>query len=157
MWFEASKPGVYHLFCAEYCGTDHSGMTGRVVVMESVDYQTWLAGGADEYRTLADQGKQFFADHDCASCHAEGRRRRAPMLGGLFGTRVRLENGDTALFDETYIRESILDPNAKVSFGYEPLMPTYRGQLSEEQILALIEYIKSLGPAADGVSERRQP
>ena len=158
MWFEATKPGVYHLFCAEYCGTDHSGMIGRVIVMENTDYQKWLAGAAEgpDQLTLAGRGEQLFVEYDCAACHATGSRQRCPTLGGLYGTQVPLENGQTILFDETYIRESIMDPNAKVARGYPALMPTFQGQLTEEQILALIAYIKSLGPTPERAPEGTQ-
>jgi cytochrome c oxidase subunit 2 len=154
MWFQATRPGVYHLFCAEYCGTDHSKMIGRVVVMEDVDYQTWLGGYTEE--TPVEAGEKLFTQFDCANCHESARRQRCPPLGGLYGSHVSLEGGGTALFDETYIRESILDPKAKVAAGYPPNMPTYRGQISEEQITALIAYIKSLSPNPAG-RQRSQP
>src|SRR5262249_14713665 len=99
-------------------------------------------------KTPVEEGADLFTALDCASCHESGRRQRCPMLGGLFGTQVPLEGGGTALFDETYIRESILDPKAKVVRGFPPLMPTFRGQVNEEQILALIAYIKSLTPTS---------
>jgi len=151
MWFQPTRPGQYHLFCAEYCGTDHSRMIGRVVVMEDMEYQTWLGGYTAE--TPVEAGQKLFVDLDCASCHESGRRQRCPTLGGLYGTQVRLADGRTVLFDENYIRESILDPKAKVVAGYQPVMPTFRGQVTEEQILALIAYIKSLSPNA-AVPER---
>jgi len=144
MWFQPTKPGEYHLFCAEYCGTDHSKMIGRVVVMQDLAYQAWLGGETAE--TPVQAGEKLFTQFDCASCHESGRRQRCPTLGGLYGTMVPLANGGTALFDETYIRESILDPKAKIAAGYPPVMPTFRGQVSEEQMLALIAYIKSLSP-----------
>jgi cytochrome c oxidase subunit 2 len=151
MWFEPTKPGVYHLFCAEYCGTGHSRMIGRVVVMEDMEYQTWLGGYSAE--TPVEAGRKLFVEFDCSSCHESGLRQRCPTLGGLYGTQVRLADGRTALFDEAYIRESILDPKAKVAAGYQPVMPTFRGQVTEDQILALIAYIKSLSPNA-AVPER---
>jgi cytochrome c oxidase subunit 2 len=154
MWFQPTKPGVYHLFCAEYCGTDHSRMIGRIVVMEDMAYQAWLAGSTEE--TPAQAGEKLFTQFDCVNCHGSGRRQRCPSLGGLYGTEVRLAGGGRALFDEAYIRESILDPKAKVVAGYEPIMPTFRGQVSEEQILALIAYIKSLSPNQT-VSQRSKP
>jgi cytochrome c oxidase subunit II len=126
-------------------------MIGRVVVMEDMQYQTWLGGYTAE--TPVEAGQKLFVDLDCASCHESGRRQRCPTLGGLYGTQVRLADGRTVLFDETYIRESILDPKAKVVAGYQPVMPTFRGQVTEEQILALIAYIKSLSPNA-AVPER---
>ena len=142
-WFEATKPGRYYLFCAEYCGTNHSGMGGYVVVMEPADYQQWLAGGASE--SAASQGQKLFEERGCASCHQADRQGRGPMLEGLFGSRVELANRETVVADEAYIRESILQPNAKLVAGFQPIMPTFQGQLSEEQILQLIAYIRSLG------------
>jgi cytochrome c oxidase subunit 2 len=154
MWFQATRPGEYHLFCAEYCGTDHSKMIGRVVVMEDLDYQTWLGGYTDE--TPVQAGEKLFTQFDCANCHESGRRQRCPTLGGLFGTQVSLSGGGSALFDEAYIRESILYPRAKVAAGYEAVMPTYLGQITEEQILALTAYIKSLSPN-QSATRRTQP
>jgi cytochrome c oxidase subunit II len=154
MWFEPTKPGEYHLFCAEYCGTDHSKMIGRVVVMEDMAYQTWLGGYTEE--TPVQAGEKLFTQFDCVNCHASGRRQRCPNLTGLYGTMVSLTGGGSALFDEAYIRESILDPKAKIAAGFEPLMPTFRGQVSEEQMLALIAYIKSLSPN-QAVPQRSKP
>jgi cytochrome c oxidase subunit 2 len=151
MWFEPTKAGEYHLYCAEFCGTDHSKMIGRVVVMEDNEYQTWLGGYTEE--TPVQAGEKLFTQFDCANCHESGRRQRCPTLGGLYGTQVPLESGGTALFDEAYIRESILDPKAKVAAGFPPNMPTFRGQVSEEQMLALIAYIKSLTPNAGVVRQ----
>jgi cytochrome c oxidase subunit 2 len=154
MWFEPTKPGEYHLFCAEYCGTDHSKMIGRIVVMEDRLYQTWLGGYTEE--TPVQAGEKLFTQFDCVNCHASARRQRCPNLTGLYGTVVPLASGGTALFDEAYIRESILDPKAKIAAGFEPLMPTFRGQVSEEQMLALIAYIKSLSPN-QAVPQRSKP
>jgi cytochrome c oxidase subunit 2 len=154
MWFEPSKPGEYHLFCAEYCGTDHSKMIGRIVVMEDTAYQTWLGGYTEE--TPVQAGEKLFTQFDCVNCHASGRRQRCPNLTGLYGTVVPLAGGGSALFDEAYIRESILDPKAKIAAGFEPQMPTFRGQVSEEQMLALIAYIKSLSPN-QAVPQRSTP
>jgi cytochrome c oxidase subunit 2 len=144
MWFEATRPGDYHLFCAEYCGTEHSGMIGRVVVMEPYDFQQWLSGAAEA--SPVEAGEKLFTEFNCGDCHASGQRQRGPQLGGLFGTQVLLAGGQSVLFDESYIRESILDPNAKVAAGYQPVMPTFRGQISEEQIIQLMMNIKSLTP-----------
>jgi cytochrome c oxidase subunit 2 len=121
---------------------DHSKMIGRVV-MEDLDYQNWLGGYTAE--TPVQAGKNFSLTR-LRQLHESGRRQRCPTLGGLYGTEVPLVGGAKAIFDETYIRESILDPKAKVAAGYEPLMPTFRGQVTEEQMLALIAYIKSLSP-----------
>jgi cytochrome c oxidase subunit 2 len=144
MWFEPTKPGEYHLFCAEYCGAYHSGMIGRVVVMQPADFQKWLGGATED--SPVRNGEKLFTAFDCVNCHASGARRRGPQLAGLYGSEVLLESGATAKFDENYIRESIVNPNAKVVRGYPAVMPTYRGQLSEEQILQLIAYIRSLTP-----------
>ncbi len=143
IWFEATKPGRYHLFCAEYCGTRHSGMTGEVVVLEPNDYQTWLSGGAAE-GSLASAGEKLFSDLACNTCHRPDSQGRGPVLDGLFGKTVTMQNGENVPFDEAYIRESILNPTAKVVAGFQPIMPTFQGLVSEEQLLQLIEYVKSL-------------
>jgi len=143
IWFQATKPGRYHLFCAEYCGTRHSGMIGEVVVMEPSEYQTWLSGGAPE-GSLASAGEKLFQDLACVTCHRADAQGRGPMLQGLFGKTVQLQNGETVVADEAYIRESILRPSARITAGYQPIMPTFQGLISEEQLLELIEYVKSL-------------
>lgn len=142
MWFTPSKPGRYRLFCTEYCGTEHSRMIGWVVVQEVEDYQQWLASVPVE-ATLAQQGGKIYARLGCQECHAEGSDL-APSLAGLYGREVRLASGATVRADESYLRESILDPDAKLVAGFEPAMSTYRGQVSEEELLALISYLKSL-------------
>jgi cytochrome c oxidase subunit 2 len=147
MWFEATRPGEYYLFCAEYCGTGHSGMIGRVVVMEPDEFQRWLGGVTEE--SPVEAGERLFTEFDCVNCHATGVRARGPQLGRLFGKPVRLADGRTVIFDEAYIRESIVNPNAKVVAGFQPVMPTYRGQVSEEQILQIMAYIRSLSPQED--------
>src|SRR3989449_5916253 len=143
IWFQATKPGRYHLFCAEYCGTKHSGMIGEVVVMEPSEYQTWLSGGAPE-GSLASAGEKLFQDLACVTCHRADTPGRGPLLQGLFGKTVELQNGERVVADEAYIRESILRPSAKITAGYQPIMPTFQGLISEEQLLELIEYVKSL-------------
>jgi cytochrome c oxidase subunit 2 len=143
MWFQSTKPGSYHLFCAEYCGTRHSGMIGRVVVMEPNDFQRWLASGQAE-GSLASEGGKLFADLACNTCHRPDAQGRAPVLEGLFGKTVGLEGGGTALVDEAYLREAIVNPAARITAGFQPIMPTYQGVLNEEGLLALIEYVKSL-------------
>ena len=152
LWFNATKLGTYHIFCAEYCGTNHSGMIGRVVVMEQDEYSSWLGGGVPE-GTLADQGEELFTQYACITCHAPGAVARGPVLNGLVGSTVTLEGGTTVVADAEYIRESILNPMAKVVAGFPPIMPTFQGQLSEEQVLALTEYIKSLPAGAPGSHE----
>jgi cytochrome c oxidase subunit 2 len=147
LWFNATKPGRYHIFCAEYCGTKHSGMIGTVVVMEPAQYQSWLAGGATE-GTMADRGAKLFSDLACTTCHLDSGQGRGPSLKDIIGTRVELVDGSTAVIDEGYLRESILNSQAKVVKGFTPLMPTFQGLISEEGLAALIEHIKSLSPQA---------
>jgi cytochrome c oxidase subunit 2 len=152
LWFEATKPGKFYLFCAEYCGTNHSGMGGYVYVMEPTAYQQWLAGGTGAESASA-QGQKLFQERGCASCHqteAGGQQGRGPTLFGLFGKKQQIQGGDEVTVDEAYIRESILNPQAKVALGFQPIMPTFQGQLSEEQILQLVAYIRSLGAQTEG-------
>jgi cytochrome c oxidase subunit II len=146
MWFEASKPGTYQLFCAEYCGMSHSRMIGKVTALEPVAFQTWLAGGKVT-GTMADLGAKVFNDLGCATCHTDTAQGRGPSLRGVFGHEVTLVDGQKVTVDEAYIRESILNPTAKMVAGFPPLMPTFQGVVSEEQIAQLIAYIKTLAPA----------
>jgi cytochrome c oxidase subunit 2 len=145
LWFRAIKPGTYHLFCAEYCGTQHSGMVGSIVVMEPAQYEAWMSGGSSG--PLSASGEKIFAELGCATCHRTDARGRGPNLQGVFGKPVRLEDGRTVTADENYVRESILDPGAKIVSGYKPVMPTFQGLLSEEQLNALVAYVKSLSMA----------
>ena len=150
MWFEATTPGTYKLFCAEYCGMSHSKMGGSVVAMEPAAFQTWLAGGATT-GSLADQGLKLFGQLGCVTCHMAQNQGRGPSLQGVFGSQVTLAGGEKVTADEGYVRESIFNPTAKVVDGYEPIMPTYQGLLSEEDVMQLIAYLKSLdGQAARG-------
>jgi cytochrome c oxidase subunit 2 len=144
IWFEATRPGSYHLFCAEYCGTKHSGMVGQVIVMEPHLYEAWLSSGGGE-GTLASEGGKLFADLACNTCHRPETQGRGPILEGLFGRTVALEGGGTARVDEAYLRESILTPNERLTANFQPIMPSYQGLITEEQLLGLIEYVKSLG------------
>jgi cytochrome c oxidase subunit II len=150
-WFHATKPGVYHLFCAEYCGTAHSGMIGQVVVLEPAQYQAWLAGGAT-FGSLAANGESMFQQLGCPTCHRFDVQGRGPNLIGVFGKPVQLEDGRTVIADENYIRESILSPSAKIVSGFKPIMPTFQGLVSEEQLTALVAYIKSLSPSPSGAA-----
>jgi cytochrome c oxidase subunit 2 len=143
LWFKATKPGRYRLFCAEYCGTNHSGMGGWVVVLERADYQKWLTGGMSQ-GTMAQTGEKLFRDLSCITCHREDTTGRGPTLIGLFGKAVNLDNGSTVEADEAYVRESIVNPRAKMVSGFQPIMPTFQGLISEEGLLQLIEYIKTL-------------
>jgi cytochrome c oxidase subunit 2 len=144
LWFQATKPGRYHLMCAEYCGTQHSHMRGEVVVMDDADFERWLTGGAAQ-GSLASEGEQLFGVLACNSCHLLGARQgRGPDLSGLFGSQVVLQGGATITADEAYIRNSILRPADQVVDGFQPIMPAFQGLVSEDQMLELIEYIKSL-------------
>ena len=139
-WFTPTKVGEYHLFCAEYCGKQHSGMIGKIVVMDEAKYQAWLAGSAAKNRRLAKAGEKLFAQYGCATCHGQ----QGPTMAGLYGQAQTLADGSKVIADEAYMRESILNAPAKIVAGYPPIMPSYRGQLSEEQMSQLIDYIKSL-------------
>jgi cytochrome c oxidase subunit 2 len=143
-WFEATKPGTYDLFCSAYCGSLHSRMIGKVVVMPPDEFQTWLAGGPAGV-PAATAGESVFQAQGCPSCHQPDGRGRGPALVGVFGRDVKLSDGRSVRADETYLRESIVDPRAKLVAGYEPVMPTYQGLIGEEQMLQLIAYIESLG------------
>ncbi len=145
LWFEADRIGTYHLFCAQYCGAEHSRMTGRVVVMEPHDYQSWLAG-EKRGRPPAESGAALFVSKACVTCHRPDTAARAPVLTGLFGRKVALQDGRSIVADEGYIRESILNPQAKIVAGYQPIMPTFQGQVGEEELLQLIDYVKTLKP-----------
>ncbi len=171
LWFEATQTGEYHLFCAEYCGTQHSGMVGKVVVMEPSQYQAWLqatrpagqsevipqhqgAGGEQQPQTMAQAGAQFFQNFGCSSCHVMQGQGTGPSLVGLFGKQVQLENGDVVVADEQYIRRSILDPQAQIVKGYPPIMPTFAGQINEDELMRLVEYIRNLHTAEAGDNTR---
>jgi cytochrome c oxidase subunit 2 len=143
-WFEATKTGTFHLFCAEYCGMNHSGMIGSVIVMEPREFDNWLSGNTGN-TTPAVAGQQLYQTLGCVSCHgASGEGGRGPTLAGLFGRQVRLVGGQTVRADEAYIRESIINPQAKLVEGFGPIMPTFQGQISEDQLVQLLAFIKSL-------------
>jgi len=150
-WFHATKPGTYHLFCAEYCGTQHSGMIGQVVVMEPAQYESWLSGGGAS-GSLADNGQALFQQLGCSTCHRSDTQGRGPNLVGVYGKPVQLEDGRTVMADENYVRESILSPAAKVVAGFKPIMPTFQGIVSEDQVNALVAYIKSLSQPPTGAA-----
>ena len=145
-WFHATKPGSYHLFCAEYCGTEHSGMIGWIVVMDPRDYQAWMTtGGGNQAMTAT--GEKLFTDLGCVMCHRADTGARGPNLAGIYNKPVQLEDGRTVIADENYIRESIMEPGAKIVKGFRPIMPTLQGQVSDEQLNELIAYVKSIGQA----------
>ncbi|MGZ4778743.1 MAG: cytochrome c oxidase subunit II [Thermoanaerobaculia bacterium] len=143
MWFQANRVGRYHIFCAEYCGTQHSGMIGWVEVMEPTDYQKWLAGGVEG--SMASQGEKLFQKYACSTCHTNDATGRGPVLIGVYGSTVTLADNSTLKADDNYIRESILNPQAKIVKGFQPVMPTFQGQVSEEDLLKLLAYVKSMG------------
>lgn len=148
LWFEPTTPGRYHLFCAEYCGMNHSGMIGSVVVMEPREFDNWLSGNTGS-TTPAVAGQQLYQTLGCASCHgANGEGGRGPVLAGVFGNTAALQTGESVRVDEAYIRESILNPQAKLVAGFGPIMPTFQGQVSEDQLVQLVAFIKSLQGAA---------
>ena len=144
LWFNATKPGKYHLYCAEYCGLNHSGMGGWVYVMEQRDFDNWLSGNVSG-QTPVQAGQDLFQNKlGCASCHEGGASQRGAKLEGIYGTDIKLTTGQSVRADDEYIRNSILNPGGQIVEGYQPIMPTFKGQVTEEQLLALVAYIKSL-------------
>jgi cytochrome c oxidase subunit II len=144
MWFKAEVPGTYHLFCAEYCGTQHSRMIGRIVVMEPKAYERWLKSGPPT-ESIALAGQRLFHDRGCSGCHAPNSKFHAPLLEGLYGKPVPLSSGRIVTADEQYLRDSILQPSREIAAGYENIMPSFSGHLSEEEVMQLIAYLKSIG------------
>lgn len=142
LWFQATQPGEYPLFCSQYCGTDHAVMTGSVVAMTPGDYANWLTGGDTATNSPASLGRRVFLQYGCTQCHETGR---APNLQGLYGRPVQLSDGSTVIADESYLREIILT-SARVPFGWQHDMPAFGGFLSEEDLSNLVEYIRSIGP-----------
>ena len=140
IWFIATKVGKFHLFCGQYCGTNHSKMRGWVYVMKPDDYERWLSGG-EKTQTMAEAGAKLYEQYACITCHGTGK---GPPFVDLYGSKVRLSTGQTVVADDAYLRESILFPTAQIVAGYKPIMPTFKGQLTEDQVLDLIAYIKSL-------------
>jgi cytochrome c oxidase subunit II len=146
-WFTPTKVGTYHLFCAEFCGADHSKMIGTVQVMKPADYEAWLTRGAVG-DTLAQSGAKLFRELGCSGCHMGIGTVRAPRLEGVYGKLVPLQDGHLVRADDQYLRDSILLPASQVAAGYEPVMPTFQGRLTEEELLHLIAYLKSLANRA---------
>jgi cytochrome c oxidase subunit II len=143
VWFEATTPGTYHLFCTQYCGTNHSAMIGDIVVLTPDDYKKWL-GESTSGMSLAQNGEKLFASLSCNACHNAKPDARGPSLANVYGAKLALASGGTAIADDAYLRESILNPSQHITQGYAPIMPTYQGQISEEGVIALVEYIKNL-------------
>jgi cytochrome c oxidase subunit II len=152
MWFEATQLGTFHIYCAEYCGTKHSGMIGQVIVMTPQDYEGWLAGGRST-GTAAQNGERLFTDLACITCHKTDSTGRGPSLLGVFGSKVVLTDGRTVVADENYLRESIMNSQAKVVQGYQGIMPAFQGMVTEENLMQLIAYIRTLKPAAPEVKK----
>jgi cytochrome c oxidase subunit II len=141
-WFHPTRLGEYHLFCAEYCGTNHSRMIGRIVVMEPAEYQQWLASG-ESGESIALEGRRLFRDHGCSGCHEGSKAIHAPPLEGIYGTQVPLASGEIVTADDQYLRDSILLPGKQISAGYENIMPSFTGHISEAEIMKIIAYLKA--------------
>jgi cytochrome c oxidase subunit 2 len=143
VWFEATTPGTYHIFCTQYCGTKHSGMIGEVTVLTPDEYKRWTESSTSGM-SLAQNGERLFASMGCNACHTGDAAARGPSLAGVYGSKLRLSNGSEVLVNEAYLRDAILNPSQHVTAGYAPIMPTYQGQISEEGLIDLVEYLKSL-------------
>jgi cytochrome c oxidase subunit II len=146
LWFEATKIGTFHLFCAQYCGAFHAGMIGSIIVQEPDEYERWLAGGAPG-ESVEQAGETIFQGSGCSTCHVADGTGLGPSLLGVFGNPVKLTTGETVTADDAYMRESILLPKAKIVLGYSPIMPSFQGQMSDEQLNNVIAYLRALGKA----------
>ncbi len=143
VWFEATDPGTYHIFCTQYCGTKHSAMIGEVTVLTPDDYQKWTQESTSGM-SLAQNGERLFASMGCNACHSGNAAARGPNLSGMYGSKLQLTNGSQVLVNDAYLRDAILNPSQHVTAGYAPIMPTYQGQISEDGLIDLVEYIKNL-------------
>jgi cytochrome c oxidase subunit 2 len=143
VWFEATQPGTYHLFCTQYCGTQHSGMIGEVTVLTPDDYKKWLQLSTSGM-SLAQNGERLFASMGCNACHSGNAAARGPNLAGVYGTKLTLTDGSQTLVNDAYLRDAILNPSQHVTAGFAPIMPTYQGQISEDGLIDLVEYIKTM-------------
>ncbi|MFC6645856.1 cytochrome c oxidase subunit II [Granulicella cerasi] len=143
VWFQATTPGTYHIFCTQYCGTLHAGMIGEVTVLEPKDYEKWLQESTSGM-SLAQNGERLFASMGCNACHTGNAAARGPNLAGVYGTKLTLANGSQVLVNEAYLRDAILNPSEHITAGYAPIMPTYQGQISEDGLIDLVEYIKNM-------------
>jgi len=144
LWFQPTEVGTYHLFCAQYCGTNHSEMIGWIYVMPPNDYATWLAGG-EKTESMAQQGERLFSQFGCNTCHGSEAGSRGPSLVGVYGKPQKTAGGETQVVDESLIRQAIVNPSSIHLPGYQAIMPTYQGQIDEEQLTQLVQYVKSLG------------
>jgi cytochrome c oxidase subunit 2 len=143
VWFEATQVGTYHIFCTQYCGTQHSGMVGEVTVMTPGDYKKWLEQ-SNSGQSLAQNGERLFASMGCNSCHNGTAAARGPSLAGVYGSKLTLTDGRQILVDDAYLRNAILNPSEHVTAGFAPIMPTYQGQISEDGLIDLVEFIKNM-------------
>lgn len=143
VWFEPTQVGTYHIFCTQYCGTQHSGMIGQVTVLTPADYKKWLQQ-SNSGMSLAQNGERLFASMGCNSCHSGNAAARGPNLAGVYGSRLTLTDGSQVLVNDAYIRDAILNPSQHVTAGFAPIMPTYQGQISEDGLIDLVEYIKDM-------------
>jgi cytochrome c oxidase subunit 2 len=160
LWFQATKTGTFHLFCAQYCGAFHAGMIGSIIVQEPDEYESWLAGGTPG-ESMEQAGAKIFQASGCPTCHVADGTGLGPSLAGLYGQPVQLTTGETVTADDAYIRESILLPKAKIVRGYGPIMPSFQGQLTEEQLDDVVAYLRALGkaqaPSKPGPKEEGKP
>lgn len=147
-WFKPTELGDFRLECSQFCGTGHANMIGQVHVLSPADYTRWLSSQAVD-QTLAQQGAALFRQYGCSGCHSANSTIHAPLLDGVYGGYVHLTDGRTMLADERYIRDCILLPASQRVAGYPPVMPSFDGQISEENLMKLIAYIQSLGNAKD--------
>ncbi len=143
VWFQATDPGTYHIFCTQYCGTQHSGMIGEVTVLTPDDYEKWTRQSTSGM-SLAQNGERLFASMGCNACHSGTAAARGPNLAGVYGSKLTLTNGNQVLVNDAYLRDAILNPSEHVTAGFAPIMPTYQGQISEDGLIDLVEYIKNL-------------
>jgi cytochrome c oxidase subunit 2 len=143
VWFQATEPGTYHLFCTQYCGTQHSGMIGEITVLTPDDYKKWLQQSTSGM-SLAQNGERLFASMGCNSCHSGTAAARGPNLAGVYGSKLSLTDGSQVLVNDAYLRDAILNPSQHITAGFAPIMPTYQGQISEDGLIDLVEYIKNL-------------
>jgi cytochrome c oxidase subunit II len=160
LWFEPTQVGTFQLFCAEYCGAFHAGMIGSIVVQQPDEYERWLSGGASG-ESMEQTGAKIFQSNGCPTCHISDGTGLGPSLVGVYGHPVKLTTGESMTADDKYLRECILTPTLRTVFGYKPIMPSFQGQLSEEQINDLLAYLRILGqsqpPAKPGQNAGGKP
>ena len=143
VWFNATDPGTYHLFCTQYCGTQHSGMIGQITAMTPEDYDKWTQQSTSGM-SLAQNGERLFASLGCNACHSGNAAARGPSLAGVYGSKLQLADGSQVLVNDAYLRNAILNPSQHVTAGYAPIMPTYQGQISEDGLIDLVEFIRNM-------------